>query len=303
MPSQIYDFHNHKIGDTIAAAYCIQALILQEEAAGRPPPDYGLVNRGALDLCTWFPDLTGGNGGNGGSEVSGNSPSLSSVPSCSNSFPPEWEGLPGIPLGNLWISAPTIKLETGILPVMHVPIDDQAYDVALHCLTDAPYNTGRNHTPAQFDELERWLNWHKLRVYRVPTLGAPQFEGSADTPVRSVQGSSHEADRSVRAPTVTDILTQIGRARCFIGGDTGFSHAFAAMHPQRPLIAIYGEDWHNVVGFEAERSRMNCAHPWCSDPLSFRLYKRVMQDHHFDEREVKELLEQLLPEIKQEARE
>lgn len=290
MITQLYDFKGHKIGDCIAAAYCLQVLRLQAEAAGQHPPAYALLNRGAIDIAQWFPDLA----------------HLCAAPIPEGgALNPELSDLPGVPLGNLWISAPTIKLETGVMPVMHVPVDDQAYDVALHCLTDAGYNTGRNHTPAQFDELERWLHWHKLRVYRVPPMGervefsCPDCDGSGDcggyfgaAVCRACDGTGVK----VASPhIVTDhILKEIGRAKAYIGGDTGFTHAFAAMHPQRPLLALYGDDWHNVIGFEAERARMQCASPWCSDPLSFRLYKRVLRDHRFEEREIKDLLEQVL---------
>jgi hypothetical protein len=94
--------------------------------------------------------------------------------------------------------------------------------------------------------------------------------------------------------TVDEILSEIGRAKCFVGGDTGFSHAFAAMHPHRPLIALYGDPWSDMLGFEAERERMGCASPWSSWPLSFRLYPRVMVDHRFEEREVKAMLAAVL---------
>ncbi len=236
----VYDFKDHRIGDCIGAAYCLD--VHHQLTGGRD--DIGIINRGAIDISKYFPQI--------GAEF------------CAEP-PPEWESLPRFPLGNLWITVPTVKLVNGIRPQMHTPLDDQHHDVAMHCLTTADYNTGRNHTPAQFDELERWLKWHGKKVYRVPALH-----------------------------TVDEIITEIGRARCFIGGDTGFTHAFAAMHPDRPCIAIYGDHWHDVVAFEEERARMECSSHWCSDPVSFRLYKRVMQDHKFDERQVKALLEKLL---------
>lgn len=245
----IYDFKGHKIGDSVAAAYCLQSLHLSAEAQGAPRVPIGVINRGALDVSTYFPDVA--------DEF------------CAEP-PPEWESIPRLPLGNLWLAAPTVKLQHGIRPAMLAPMDDGAYDVALHCLTDAEYNTGRNHAPAQFVELERWLNWHGLKVWRVPERDGP-------LPL-----------------SVDEIIREIGRARCYIGGDTGFTHCFAAMHPDRPLIAIYGDDWGDIVGFEEERERMGCAAHWCSDPLSFRLYKRVMRDHRFDEREVKAILEKVL---------
>ena len=244
-PSIVYDFHKHRIGDTIGAAYCLDVHHLL--TAGKDA--IGIINRGAIDICRWFPWL---------------------ADHAVAEPPPEWADVPRYPLGNIWITAPTVKQAHGVPPRMAVPLDDSHWDVALHCLEDADYNTGRNHTPAQFDELERWLNWHGKKVYRVP---------SRDGPLPA---------------TVDDILAEIGRAKIYIGGDTGFSHAFAAMHPDRPLIAIYGDDWSDAVGFEEERARMNCPHRWCSDPLSFRLYKRIMTDHRFDERQVKALLEKLL---------
>ncbi len=259
----VYDFKGHKIGDSVAAAYCLQAMhiAVAAEGAGRVP--VGVINRGAIDVSSWFPDVA---------DVFCAEP------------PPEWEAIPRLPLGNLWLAAPTVKLQHGIRPAMVCPKDDGAYDVALHCLTDAEYNTGRNHAPAQFAELERWLTWHGLKVWRVP--GRLQACGTADC--KSALPAEGEEK------SVAEIIAEIGRAKCFIGGDTGFTHCFAAMHPDRPLIAIYGDDWNDVVGFEDERDRMKCASRWCSDPLSFRLYKRVMTDHKFDERQVKALLEKVL---------
>ena len=253
----IYDFKGHKIGDCVAAAYCLQGLHLLAAADGAPRRWMGVINRGAIDVSTYFPDIA--------DEF------------CAEE-PDEWREMERVPLGNLWLAAPSMKLQNGIRPVMTCPLDDEAYDVALHCLTDAEYNTGRNHTRAQFDEIARWLNWHGLRVWRVPEVGGR----------RSEVGGREEG------MSVDEIIREVGRARCYIGGDTGFTHCFAAMHPDRPLIAIYGDDWGDVVGFEEERERMGCVSRWCSDPLSFRLYKRVMREHRFDEREVKGLLEKIL---------
>lgn len=235
----VYDFKDHKIGDCIGAGYCLQ--VMRELSADR----IGVINRGAIDVSRW-------------------------MPGCGDEFyaeaPPDWESLPRVPLGNIWITTPTVKQAHGLAPAMVCEVDDQAYDVALHCLTDAGYNVGRNHTPEQFDELERWLKWHKKTVWRVPADGM----------------------------SVSEILIHIGRAKAWIGGDTGFTHAFAAMHPDRPCVAIYGDDINDIIGFEEERERMGCAHRWCSDPLSFRLYKRVMRENRFEEREVKRLLEKVL---------
>jgi len=236
----VYDFDNHRIGDCIGAAYCLD-VHSQLTGGGWP---IGIVNRGALDISKWFPQI---------------------AENCFAEKPSDWVGKEGFPIGNIWITVPTVKLMNGFRPQMKVANDDQHYDVALHCLLTADYNTGRNHTESQFDEIERWLKWHGKTVYRVPKQG-----------------------------DIDEILTEIGRAKCYIGGDTGFTHAFAAMHPMRPLIAIYADNWHDVVAFEDERRKMQCAHHWCSDPVSFCLYKRTMIDHKFDERQVKSLLEKIL---------
>ena len=53
----IYDFKGHKIGDSVAAAYCLQALHLSAAAEGAPRVPIGVINRGMLDVSTYFPDV------------------------------------------------------------------------------------------------------------------------------------------------------------------------------------------------------------------------------------------------------
>lgn len=286
LPDFTYNFTGHKIGDTVAAAFLIQSQIRKwTEELEQPGPTLRLIDAGAIRLREWFPDL---------------------APLCVDAAEPDWSEVPGLPLGNLWITAPSVKAVTGWVPDMKVANDDEGYDVALHCLTDAEYNGARNHTTTQFDELERWLNWHKLRVFRVPPMHAKATVecgycygtgriGDGNPPCLACPQCRGTGSEPAPPDVQVDwIISQIGRAKCFIGGDSGFSHCYAAMHPDRPLIAIYGDAWHDVVAFEPERQQRGQIHHWCSLPLSHCVYHRTMVDHRFDERQVKALLTALL---------
>jgi len=249
----VYDFYNHKIGDTVAAAYLLR--VFKEK---NPHARLFIADRGALPVKTYWPSLAD-----------------------------EWQTELGdrwlnhrrlnFEFGNLWIAAPSAFHDTGIM-LMARGFPD-SYDVGVHCLSGAQYNVARNHDRVQFKELVDWLVGIGLRVYVVPPA---------------------ESGQDLRT-----IIEHIGCCKMWIGGDTGFTHVFAATHPKRPLIAIYGNDAHDRAGFEDERLRMRAwwepgspaglSSAWCSDPLSLNLRKFVMTDHRFDmdavKREVQDALD------------
>lgn len=258
----VYDFYNHKIGDTVAAAYLLR--VFKEK---NPHVRLFIADRGALPVKTYWPSL---------------------ADEWSPELGDRWlnHRRLNFEFGNLWIAAPSAfkdngagPTSSGILSVMAREWNPESYDVGIHCLTGAAYNTSRNHDRVQFKELIDWMVASGLRVYVVPPVDA-----GAD---------------------LRTIIEHIGCCKMWIGGDTGFTHVFAATHPKRPLIAIYGDDAHDRAGFEDERLRMRAwwepgspaglSSAWCSDPLSLNLRKFVMTDHRFDmdavKREVQDALD------------
>jgi hypothetical protein len=156
--------------------------------------------------------------------------------------------------------------------------DIPKYDVGMHCLTTAEYNVGRNHSPRQFMELRQRLGVNT--VYEVPGQGGR---------------------------TADQILEEIAQCDSWIGGDTGFTHAYALLHPGRKLIAIYGPDDHCKeqflhealpIGFSRLRPKKIT---WSSDPIRFPADtppKIVMQHNRFDIETVKDSFKSHLPSIK-----
>jgi len=167
--------------------------------------------------------------------------------------------------GNLWIAAPSAWKDGFIERFTTFDTTLPIYDVGIHCLTEAGYNVKRNHDPDQFFELHRRLRMAGLNTYNVPLAAEKR--------------------------PLLEVVEEMRKCRVWIGGDTGFSHLFAALFPDRPLIAIYSDDSNDQEGFADERERMRpwwqvpggkMSSPWCSDPLSRNLHKFVMQDHQFD---------------------
>lgn len=246
----IYDFLDHKIGDTCAAVYL---LGLWRQC--NPDARLEVVDRGALEVRKYWPMLATG----------------------------YWAEFVDVmkPLrrlnfefGNLWISAPSAWRDCGRAhsrfswSARNEIEEGPRYDVGIHCLTDAEYNVKRNHDLAQFALLcNRLEQDHKLKIYWVPA-------GEDRRPL-------------------SEVIDNLRRCRMWIGGDTGLSHLFAMLHPNRPLVAIYSDDSNDRAAFEHERTKIRAwwnreggpaSSPWCSDPLSRNLHKFVMpgETHQFD---------------------
>lgn len=185
-------------------------------------------------------------------------------------------------LGNLWISSPSLKKDTQFKPNMMLPIhlkmfQDNYFDetgkrildykikIVNHCLTDAGYNQGRNMNKEQFDRLmSRVKNYITTNNIDAVLLDIP-------------------IDYSW---TVTQVLTMIELGDLYIGGDTGFTHAFASFNPNKPLVAIYGPNEHDILAFESEKIQMNASSSWSSNPLSDNYFKYYMVNNLFNEEAV-----------------
>jgi len=137
------------------------------------------------------------------------------------------------------------------------------YTIGVHCLTDATYNTGRNHDPETFLAS---VSVPRNYYYAVPPTGY----------------------------TADQVLEEMAQCGTWIGGDTGFTHAFALMHPGKLLLPIYGDDAHCKKQFAHEALPIGFTSQtvtWSSDPI--RLHKRpkvVMENHQFTALQVEEVL-------------
>lgn len=182
--------------------------------------------------------------------------------------------------GNIWITAPSLKLDTGYTPSMYLPkyikdfmnklvveSEDKTlkkrlldFDIKIvnHCLTDPAYNVGRQHNP------EQWMSLMKrIREYLL--------EQNIDGVVADIPQYTLPFQQAIGIIACGDI---------FIGGDTGSTHVAGAL--KKNIVAIYGNSDHDVKAFP----RGEQSHDWCSDPLSDTYTKFVMTDHKFDEDEV-----------------
>lgn len=154
---------------------------------------------------------------------------------------------------NLWISAPSLLQDTGFLPKMSNVKRTKQY-VTLHGLFDAPYNKGRNHTVEQIEELLVKLKGADIPVVVVPT------------------------DKSL---SVCDIIDHVlCNSALHIGGDTSFSHICAAL--DKEIIAIYGDNNHDILTYRPLKEQLKASHDWCSDPISKKCTKFIMKNNLFD---------------------
>lgn len=262
---KIFNFTNHRLGDKLVACYQLQYYATNEGIK------YLIFDTSADSLFPvkdFFPDL---------GEFSVENPHPEQL----------WEellnkGFETLHFGNLWISSPSLKQDTNfrakmILPFYLKNLQQNFYDenkkrvvdykikIVNHCLLDAGYNIGRNHNREQFDRLigrvREYIKQNNIDAVVV------------DIPI----------DYSWNVP---QIMSLIELGDIFIGGDTGFSHTFALFNPDRPLIAIYGDDTSDRNAFEEEKIRMKCSHSWCSDPMSENLKKFVMNHNLFDDDKV-----------------
>lgn len=169
-----------------------------------------------------------------------------------------------INFGNVWLSAPKRFRELGELAglvKMESPYEAASVpDVVIHCLADAPYNVGRNMDIAQIKDLAVWL--HKEKGIRPFILPPP----AAGFPAR-------------------ELLGIVANAKIFIGGDTGFSHAFGLMNPHRPLVWFGPDQTSDKIAF---------GEAWDSAPLSNHLHRFTLEDHKFNWPEVTAAIEKIL---------
>lgn len=284
----VYNFARHRMGDKINACY---QLCYEKEVNGK---DFLIIDPLSHDPFSFpvkyfFPQI--------GDFV---------IENCADgkSYDELYQNLiaanyPTVHLGNLWVSAPSLKQDTGYLPQMHIPyfikelqknlvfkdpitmaplnLKDYGCIIVNHCLLNAGYNVGRNHTHTQwmklFDDLKA-TSPHNILII--------------DIPKESIMSAS-------------EIMGLIDLCDIYVGGDTGFTHAAAALGKE--IVAIYGPNEHDVKAFEKDKIAMNASHSWCSDPITNKYQKFVMENNLFQEKEVFEYLLQLInKQIKDELR-
>jgi hypothetical protein len=191
---------------------------------------------------------------------------------------------------NLWITSPNVLKKEKLRHFMEIPtrirqfqkqitakekdknrpIQDYKVIIGIHCLLNAPYNIGRNHNYQQFEDL-------KQKILTYCTLNNIDF---VILPIPT--------DNSL---TIEQIIGIIDLCDIWIGGDTGFTHIAAALNKE--IIAIYGNDEHDVKAFQYEADSLGCE-KWCSDPLTTSYKKFVMENHLFNMDEVEKYLVELI---------
>jgi hypothetical protein len=130
-------------------------------------------------------------------------------------------------------------------------------------LADAPYNPVRNWTPEQGALLaSRIANELGVMPWLVPPLNCA-------TPLPA-----------------SAVLIKLASARVFIGGDSGFSHAYALMNPDRPLVWI----GHDMAGDKAGYGQ-----DFDSSPLSKNVTQFHLTQNTFDVDAVVRHVATLLP--------
>ena len=155
---------------------------------------------------------------------------------------------------NIWITAPSMFKDTGFVPKMSVKTSEEF--VTVHCLTDAPYNKARNMKKEQVDKLVSMLRKDGIPVKDIP-----------------------QKDDGVSVEHIID--EYLCKSMLHIGGDSGFSHVISAL--DKPIIAIYGDDAHDVLTYKPLKEQLKASSDWCSNPISNKLVaKFVMRDNEFD---------------------
>lgn len=260
---KLFNFENFRIGDKLAGCYQLQYNSIKNGY------EYIIFDTSADSLFPikdYFPSLS-----QYVIETSNPSSLIEELKSV---------GYEEISFGNLWISSPSLKKDTNFLPniilpkylrdIQHKFFDEQNkkvldYKIKIvnHCLVDAKYNLGRNHNKEQFTKLigrvKKYITDNSIDVIIV------------DIPINY-------------SWNINQLMALIELGDIYIGGDTGFTHAFSMFNPDRPLVAIYGNDEHDVKAFEPERERMGCSSSWSSDPICSNNYtKFVMENNLFDE--------------------
>jgi len=152
--------------------------------------------------------------------------------------------------GNLWINArPLWQAQGGIGAVrMCPPAILPECPLVIHVLADAPYNTARNWTWEQGARLASTIAKElDVMPWLVPPIGTPG-----------------------RLPS-SAVLMKIAAARVFIGGDSGFSHAFGLMNPDRPLVWI----GHDMAGDKAAFGPGFDSSPMSANVTRFHLTQNI----------------------------
>ena len=255
-----YDLYSYKIGDKVASCYWIIAnLYKYPEGLAIIDPTYCF--RESFPIKHFCPVL---------------SPMVIETLDYNRTVNElHAKGYEKIKTDNLWIEAPSIKLDTGATPELIVPqeyvdfanaveidgkkLSEYDYKIVNHCLLDAPYNVGRNHTKEQWVAL-----MDRIRGYLKE---------------KGINGVVIDI-RKERVLAFTQIAGLISTANLFIGGDTGSSHMAAAL--KKEIVAIYGNNSHDVAAY----SRGRHSSPWNSDPISDTCTKFVMTNNRFDEQAV-----------------
>ena len=281
MELRTYSFTGHKIGDKVNA--CYQLSYYKEKGLDFILIDPSYKDANSFPVKRFFPNIS-----NFILEVPPESKQSDQI------FLELSSKFPSMGFGNLWISAPSLKQDTGYLPSMSIPSyvkdfqsslkfevgksfkkSDYKHIIVNHCLVDAPYNVRRNHDYSQWN-----MFFNLVRNYiednNLPCL-------VIDIPINYML-------------PVWQIIAIIDLGDIFVGGDTGFTHIAAALH--KNIIAIYCDDMiegGDVKSFEPEKIRMGASHSWSSDPIS-NMYKKFLLDdnHKFNQEEVFEHLKTLL---------
>jgi ADP-heptose:LPS heptosyltransferase len=158
------------------------------------------------------------------------------------------------------------KLEQAYLELpdkTNKPIKEFKIKIVSHCLTDAPYNKGRNMNEVQYKELLNQVSLYCTKEnidYTIITI---------------------PTDYSM---SVEDCIGLIDIADIYIGGDTGFTHCAAAL--DKDIVAIYGNNEHDVKAFEPEKIKGGFKYDWSSDPLTNKYRKFELKNNLFNIEEV-----------------
>lgn len=260
----LFDFNGCRIGDKIAACYILQYLCHVGKTKRISIVDFKADDPDSFPIWKYFPDI------------------------CRNYYKHRGKVKTGdysiIDFSNLWITAPSLLLDqdndtvptlngiesqpNGYLPFMTNVAKSKEF-VTIHGLYDAEYNTGRNMKEAQIVELCGLLEKANIPFRVIPT------------------------DRSLTVCEIIDNL--LAKSILCISGDTSMSHIAAAL--DKDIVAIYPDDKNDVMTYEPLRQQLNASHQWCSDPLSHKYKKFVMQNNEFNIPEVFEYVKQKYTEL------
>lgn len=128
--------------------------------------------------------------------------------------------------------------------------------VLIHQLNDAQYNRARNWQQDDADALSA----------AVEALG---FEARLLNPKRGTFLGGYD-----------EMLAQMLAADAFIGGDTGPSHVFAMLCPDKPQLALYPDMGHDQRCYTALQHDMALELPWNSLPKRPNLHALTMKKSH-----------------------